>query len=314
VRAHRSIAATAVVLIALGLAWSPGTPAHAAFPGGNGLLIFEHEEPAGDHTQADVFAVRPDGTGVVRLTNTPNNNEFGPNWNPRGTRIAFWRTKAPFGPGNVWVMDADGSHQRRLTGGIDARDPAWNPAGDRLVYDRGVGSGSDLFTLRASDGGDRHQLTSGDAEDFEPAWSPAGHAIAFTRAAGGGSGDTGDIYVLDLRTHHVTHVTDTSAYDHQVGWSPDGSRLVFERDFDRRFAICSIRPDGTGLRVLSGGPFFDVGPAYSPDGTRIAFGSDRGGVTFHDIWVMNRDGSHRHRLFGTEFAEGFPDWQPSPSG
>src|SRR4051794_28467813 len=303
----RTLTRTAA-LVALVVAWWPAAPAQAAFPGGNGLIAFEHEEPAGDHTQVDVFTVHPDGTGAVRITHTPNNNEFGPTWNPQGTRIAFWRTKAPFGPGNIWVMDGDGSNARRLTSGIDVRDPAWNPAGDRVVYDRGVGSGANLFTLRVSDGGDRHQVTSGPAEDFEPAWSPAGRYIAFTRAAGGGSGDLGDIYVLDLRTHHVTQVTDTSAYDHQVAWSPDGRRLVFERDFDRRFAICSVRPDGTDLRVLSAGPHFDVGPAWSPDGTKIAFGSDRGGETFHDIWVMRRDGSNKHRLLAQEFADGFPDW------
>jgi TolB protein len=300
----RTLALAATVAAVL-----PAVPAHAAFPGGNGLIVFEHEEPAGHHTQVDVLTVRPDGIGVVRITHTPNNNEFGPNWNARGTRIAFWRTKAPFGPGNVWIMDADGSHQRRLTKGIDARDPAWNPAGDRLVYDRGVGSGSDLFTLRVSDGGDRHRLTTGDAEDFEPAWSPTGRYVAFTRASGGGSGDVGDIWVLDLRTHHVTQVTDTPAYDHQVGWSPDGTTLVFERDFDRRFAICSVHRDGSGFRALTAGPFFDVGPAFSPDGELIAFASDRGGELFHDIWVMNADGSHQHRLFQNDFSNGFPDWQ-----
>src|SRR4051794_12578510 len=164
----RTLTRTAA-LVALVVAWWPAAPARAAFPGTNGLIAFEHEEPAGDHTQVDVFTVRPDGTGVTRITHSPNNNEFGPNWSPQGTRFAFWRTKAPFGPGNIWVMNANGSGGRRLTTGIDARDPAWNRAGNRLVYDHGVGSGSDLFTLRVSDGGDRHQLTSGDAEDFEPA-------------------------------------------------------------------------------------------------------------------------------------------------
>jgi len=313
VTAPRVRRAAVAAAIATGLVMLPAQ-VHAAFPGGNGRIVFEHEAPAGDHTQTDVYTVWPDGTGVVRLTHTPGNNEFGPNWNPQGTQIAFWRTHAPFGSGNVWVMDADGANARRLTTGIDARDPAWNPAGDRLVYDRGVGSGSDLFTLRVSDGGDRHQLTSGDAEDFEPAWSPTGRYIAFTRAAGGGSGDVGDIYVLDLRTHHVTQVTDTPAYDHQVGWSPDGTRLVFERDFDRRFAICTVKLDGTGLRELTKGPHFDVGPGWSPDGSQIAFGSDRPGEGFHDIWVMDADGSHKHRVLAMEFAEGFPDWQPWPPG
>jgi Tol biopolymer transport system component len=90
--------------------------------------------------------------------------------------------------------------------------------------------------------------------------------------------------------------------------------LVFERDFDRRFAICTVKLDGTGLRELTKGPHFDVGPGWSPDGSQIAFGSDRPGEGFHDIWVMDADGSHKHRVLAMEFAEGFPDWQPWPPG
>jgi TolB protein len=308
----RRLGALAAAVTTLSLAWLPAAPpAGAAFPGTNGLIAFEHEEPAGDHTQVDVFTMNPGGTGVRRITHTPGRNEFGPAWNPQGTRIAFWRTPAPFGPGNIWVMEPDGSNARRLTTNIDARDPAWNPAGDRLVYDHAVGSNTFLFSLRASDGRDRRQLTFGNARDFEPAWSPTGRYIAFTRGASGGQGDVGDLFLLDLRTSRVGRVTRSGGYDHQVAWSPDGTRLVFERDFDRRFKICSIRPDGTGFEVLSDGPHFDVGPAWAPDGTEIAFASDRGGETFHDIWVMDHDGSHKHRLLAKEFAEGFPDWQPA---
>ncbi len=201
-------------------------------------------------------------------------------------------------------MDADGSDPRRLTAGIDARDPAWNPGGTRLVYTRGV---DDLFTLRVSDGLDRRPLTHGPALDFEPAWSPDGGSVAFTR--GFATGDTGDIYVLDLQTEELVQVTDTPAYDHQVGWAPDGSRLVFERDFIQSSAIVTVDPDGSDPVRLTTGPHFDVGPAYSPDGRRIAFGSDRGDF-LGDLWVMRADGSNQHSLLSLPFAEGFPDWQP----
>ena len=292
------------LLLAAAVAGSGAGPAHATFPGTNGLIAFQREAPAGDHTQTDVLTVAPDGTGPIRLTRTPDRNEFGPAWNARGTRIAFWRMPAPFGTGSLWVMDADGSDPRRLTAGIDARDPAWNPGGTRLVYTRDV---DDLFTLRASDGLDRRPLTHGRAFDFEPAWSPDGGSVAFTR--GFATGDTGDIYVLDLRTEEPAQVTDTPAYDHQVGWAPDGARLVFERDFIQSSAIVAADPDGSDTERLTTGPHFDVGPAYSPDGRRIAFGSDRGDL-LGDLWVMRADGGNQHSLLSLPFAEGFPDWQP----
>lgn len=286
---------------------SVSTATWAAFPGGNGRIAFERESVAGDHTQTDLYSAGRDGTGVRRLTATPNTNELGPAWSAGGGRLAFWRTRAPYGPGSLWVMNADGSAKRRLTTGIDARDPAWNPAGNRLAYDRF--GGHDLYTLRVSDGADRQQLTSGPPLDFEPAWSPDGARIAFSR--GFATGDVGDVYLLDLTTHRVSRVTLSPAYDHQVAWSPSGRRLVFERDFDHSSSIFTVRPDGTDLQRLTRGGYFDTGPAWAPDGRLIVFGSDRGGGFLDDLWVIHPDGSDLHRLLGLGNAsEGFPDWQP----
>jgi TolB protein len=283
---------------------APAPPGQAAFPGGNGRIVFQRELLAGDHTQVDLFTVQPDGRGTRRLTATPDRNEFGPAWSADGGGIAFWRTSAPFGPGSLWVMNADGSGRRRLTSGVDARDPAWNPGGTRLVYQQGF----DLITLRASDGGGQHRLTAGRALDFEPAWSPDGRRIAFTR--GFAAGDVGDIYLLGPRSETITHVTRSPAYDHQVAWAPGGHWLVFERDFASSSVIFAVRPDGSGLHRLTTGEHFDISPAWSPDGRRIVLGSDRGSG-LHDLWVMHRDGTRLHRLLQLPgSAEGFPDWQP----
>ncbi len=297
-------ALAAVVLATAGS--GPAPLAAAAFPGTDGLIVFERETPAGDHTQTDLYTVGPKGSGVDQLTSSDGLNEFGPAWGPGGNRIAFWRTPAPFGPGAVWVMDADGTDQRRLTTGIDARDPAWSPSGKRLIYHTNF----DLFTLRTSDGGDQQRITRGAPLDFEPAWSPDGTKIAFTR--GYEQGDVGNIHILDLSTHTVRGITHGEGYDHQVAWSPGGHRLVFERDFAHTSQIVSIRPDGSDERSLTSGPFFDIGPAFSPSGTSIVFGSDRPSSGFHDLWVMSRGGANMHRLLEMEFAEGMPDWQPAP--
>lgn len=307
-RATGLLAAMAGVAVLVAASIAP--PARAAFPGTNGLLVFEHEAPAGDHTQTDLYTIMPGGSGVTRLTVTPNRNEFGPAWNPAGTRIAFWRTPAPFGHGTVWTMHADGTHQTQLTHGVDARDPAWNPAGNRLVVSISAGTNSDLWSMRAADGGSPRHLTTGRALDFEPAWSPSGTRIAFTRAVEGG--DTGDIYILDLQSGAVHRVTHSPAYDHQVNWAPGGRRLVFERDHTATASIFAVNADGTRLVRLTRRAFFDSGPAYSPDGTRIAFGSDRAGAPFGDLWIMRANGSHKHRVRQLRFAESLPDWQPRP--
>jgi TolB protein len=279
--------------------------AHATFPGGNGDIVYQHTTESGVE-QADVFTIRPDGTGRRQLTHTPNRNEFGPAWDPAGSRIAFWRTKAPFGPGSIWVMDGHGSNQRRLTTGIDARDPAWSPSGRRIVFT----SDGDLFTIRVSDGGTKRRLTSSRALDFEPAWS-VDRRIVFTR--GFEQGDVGDLYVVNVGTHKVTRLTSSPDYDHQASTSPDGERVVFERDFDdvNGSSVVVVHADGSDLRRLTAkrSGFFDTGPAFSPSGRRIAFGRDRPSF-FADLFVMHANGQDQHRIRRESFFSSFPDWQP----
>ena len=299
----------ASLMLAAALTPLVGAPAaDAAFPGADGRIAFTQEAPAGDHTQSDVYTVNPDGSGLQRLSASANQNEFGPAFNAAGTRIAFWRTPAPFGPGSLWVMNADGSGKRQLTTGIDARDPAWDPSGTRLAY-TGPGAGSfDIWTLRAADGQDRRRVTSGAPTDFEPAWSPDGARIAFTR--GLAQGDAGDLYAVGAGGGTANPITSTPAYDHQASWGPGGRRLTYERDFANSSSIFVVGADGSSPTRLTTGPFFDTGPAFSPRGNRIAFGTDRGGELFPDLWAMRSDGANAHRVIQLDFANGFPDWQP----
>ena len=123
-------------------------------------------------------------------------------------------------------------------------------------------------------------------------------------------GDAGDIYVIDLESGRLHRVTRSPEYDHQVAWSPDGKRIVFERDLTSSASIFAVGVDGLNLARLTSGRFFDAGPAFSPDGRFIAFGSDRGGGFLHDLWVMDADGGNKRRIREMEFSEGCPDWQP----
>ena len=277
--------------------------------GVNGRLAFQLEAPAGDHTQNDIYTVRPNGSGLTALTNTPDQNEFAPAWDAVGQRITFWRAPAPFGPGSIWTMDADGNSQRQLTSGIDARDPVWNPAGTRIAFTMVDASGFHIWTMRASDGADRRQITSGPDLEFEPAWSPDGTRLAFTR--GLEQGDPGNVCVINLTTGTVTCLTTSPDYDHQVAWSPDGKRIVFERDFGSSSSIFTVNADGSHETRLTSGTFFDIGPCFSPDGRFIAFGSDRAGTFLDDLWTMRTDGHQLRQILEYPFSEAFPDWQPS---
>jgi TolB protein len=122
-----------------------------------------------------------DGTNQRQLTRRCFCTEAtGPDWAPNGTMIAYNRGTlvAPNGLpccDDIWVMNADGSHSRRLTD-TEATDtfPGWSPDGQRIAFARSplddnvyVG---DLYTMDA-DGGSVQRITTA-GQDHAPDWQP----------------------------------------------------------------------------------------------------------------------------------------------
>jgi Tol biopolymer transport system component len=161
-------------------------------------------------------------------------------------------------------------------------------------------------------------------EDAPGAYSPDGTRIEFARRppddAPGGA-----LFVVKLDGTDLTQITpDDLAVDAEQGfgdWSPDGTRIVFAARPapDRRFAIFSVAPDGTGLAQLPlpcGSLRVDPNgkgctqPAYSPDGRQLAYTVlDRSTGRTH-IWIADRDGTGAHALTSGDTFDGQPDWRP----
>jgi hypothetical protein len=73
-----------------------------------------------------------------------------------------------------------------------------------------------------------------------------------------------------------------------------------------------MNADGTGQTDLTNSPANDNDPSWSPDGTKIAFTTDRGPTGDNEIFVMNADGSGQTDLTNSPANESDPDWQPVP--
>ena len=158
--------------------------------------------------------------------------------------------------------------------------------------------------------------------------SPAGNdkktygenKIAFVSDRDGNQG----IYVMDYDGSNVTKLTSDLAFNCFPVWSPDASKIAFTSDRDGNTEIYVIDTDGSNLVNLSNNPardgigkpdsfwlFFPELISWSPDGSKIAFVSDRDGNT--EIYVINTDGSNPTNLTNNPSNDYFPVWSPDGS-
>lgn len=116
----------------------------------------------------------------------------------------------------------------------------------------------------------------------------------------------------------IVQLTHNRAPDYGAVWSRDGRRLAFVSSRDGDDEIFVMNVDGSGQRQLTrnskaanGAPASDRAPAWSPDGSRIAFASTRDGGE-SEIYRMNADGTGQVRLTRTaaHVTDHAPSWSP----
>ena len=260
-------------------AWSPdGT--RIAYGGGSG--------------DVDIHLMNADGSNQTILVPVPGYDSL-PSWSPDGGRIAFVD-----GYGVLYVVNADGTDLRKLTelgefwSGTDVR-PAWSPDGTKIAYVANYGT--DIWTINA-DGTGRIRMTGaaegtgeaatsqeqplpgpiGYGEDaLAPMWSPDGTRIAYLHLAPAPQNG-------NLAGGHSGL---------QIG-NPVGGVWVMNADGSGKTKLADVIPESRA--TMEG-----WGPAWSPDGSRLIFASERPGEPNSDLYVVHADGSglmkleHPHR-------------------
>jgi TolB protein len=150
-------------------AWSP-----------DGTRVAFAREVAG---RFDLFAGAPDGSGLTRLSHTPDLDELSPAWSPDGSQIVFARYEngVEHGSGDLLLANGNGTDERLLLGdGHDYSSPAWSPDGRRIAFLRD----GHLAVMVVDDSTPRRLTSAKGPKETRPSWSPDGARIALTRDPG----------------------------------------------------------------------------------------------------------------------------------
>jgi hypothetical protein len=223
---------------------------------------------------------------------------------------------------DVFTMNVDGSEWRTIAGlpGMEF-DGAWSADGQQVVYRdsrRGINEDDEIYIVD-EDGSNPRNLTQHPANDWGPDWSPDGEWIAFNSDREG----TLAGYLVrpdgsDLRP------IDVDGWFEYPSFSPDGTRIVFERPDGGDYDLFTVDLETGEVQQLTDAPGDDGWAVWSPDGSSIAFSTERDDCEWappdedcwrsgepgehHDIWIMDADGGNQRRV--TPEVGQFVAWSP----
>jgi hypothetical protein len=311
----RALSITALVAAALSARLAP---AHAQpSPVGDPGAVYFGDAP--------VESVLPDGTSATEYTALAGVVSGTVTLSPDRTKVA-WDAPTTGPLTELRVANLDGTSAVTVWAGASAGRPVWNADGSALAFlGQLPGKGPAVF-IQSLDGTDASAVASSVlGGQFDPTdWSADGTTLVgtFTGTAGCDTttpdSEVSSVALLQLATGTVTALTHdcyegtTLVRDLGPALSPDGTQLAFIR-YGSTQSLDVIGTDGSHRRqVFSGNPCCAM-PAWSPDGTKLAYytdlGNNQGG-----IYVMNTDGSSSAQIAPAPFHPTLIQWgQPGNS-
>lgn len=242
-----------------------------------------------------------------------NDDVAGPGGSTPAPGTIVFTSNRDGGFGNVYSMNTVGADIRRLTDnreGIPGTAHDFNPSisrdGTRIAF-VSERSGMPNIWIMNLDGSNQVSVTGPTTEDLRPVWSPDGTRIGDNCTANGNT----DICVINVDGTGMVNLTASEMpHDFFLGdWSPNSNKILFYTE-GADPDIYTVTADGSTIEQLFDDPSQDRWPAWSPDGTSIAFTRKIDGS--RKIYLMEADGSNPRQITTTSGGIA-PSWSPDGS-
>ncbi len=239
-------------------------------------------------------------------------------WSPDGRWIAVGAVID--GAPGIWVLEADGPERRRLTpDGMRGRGPVFSTDGRYLAFIRPTGARQSALMVQPigtdmqPSGAPVELIPSQSRQVISVAWAPGNRALVYSSGAGLGSSRLWRVPFDAPRGVAAGEPEAMLAGEQATGLDIASSgRMVYVRQFrDSGLWRLDLQHPEKGFEStnLPASTFDEHTPAYSPDGTRLAFASTRTGT--EEIWIADIDGAHARQMttMGAALC-GSPRWSP----
>ncbi len=190
-------------------------------------------------------------------------------------------------------------------------DVAVSPDGAQIAFVSNH-SGKMKIWLIPSKGGEPKMLIGAGGGESAPEWSPDGQRIAYLANAGGHP----EIFVVAASGAEPEQVTSDGSAKHGLSWSPDSKAIAFISNHDK-YQDVYVVPAATGQTArkltekTNEWDEFRWTPTWSPDSKTIAFVSGRSSYYDDELWMIDVDGTHLHKVTTGICVMGDPVWSPS---